>query len=496
MDEAALQRLRSAFDPERFRQQGHDLVDRLADYLGAALTRQAGPVLPWVDPEGQLGNTPSISEDAGPEVPEIVGDLLHRAFHLHDPRTLGHQDGLPVPAASLAGLLISTLNNDPSVYETGPAVVPIEVRLLRWMCDELGFPGDAGGVLTGGGSLGNLTALLAARQAKVGRDSWTEGSRPGEALCVLVSEQAHYCVARAVQIMGWGEDGFVKVPVTDDFRMDVTALPAVLARARDAGRRPIAVVASACTTATGTFDPLPEIAEFCSKHDLWMHVDGAHGASTVLSPRYRSRVRGIERADSVVWDCHKMMMTPAVLTGVLFRNARHSYDTFRQEATYLFEERPDEEWYNPGNRTVECTRSGMAVLLYTALRVHGVGLFRDYVTRCFDVARSLSDLIDASPDFELAVEPDANIVCFRYRGDPGIDSDRLQSRLRQKLVSGGSFYLTEAELGGNQFLRCTAQNPFTGEQDLCDLLDHLRAEASALEERSGTTNASGLAQGG
>jgi L-2,4-diaminobutyrate decarboxylase len=365
------------------------------------------------------------------------------------------------------------------------------------MCDELGFPGDSGGVLTGGGSLGNLTALLAARQAKAGRDAWTEGHRPGEDLCVLVSEQAHYCVARAVKIMGWGEAGFVKVPVTADFRMDVTALPAGLARAREAGRRPIAVVASACTTATGTFDPLPEIAAFCAEHDLWMHVDGAHGASTVLSPSYRHRIRGIERADSVVWDCHKMMMTPAVLTGVLFRNARHSYDTFRQEATYLFEERPDEEWYNPGNRTVECTRSGMAVLLYSALRVHGIGLFRDYVTRCFDVARTLGDLIDASPDFELAVEPDANIVCFRYLGGgSGVDPDALQSGLRQALVAGGSFYVTEADLRGSQFLRCTVQNPFTGEQDLRDLLDHLRAEASAFEERPGTTNAPGLAQGG
>ena len=200
------------------------------------------------------------------------------------------------------------MNNDPSIYETGPTVVPIELRVLRWMSDEIGLPQEAGGVITNGGSLGNLTALLAARQARAGFDLWSRGQSAGEDLCVLVSEQAHYCVARAVRIMGWGDEGLVKVPVDARMRLDLAALPAALEEARGRGRRPIAVVGSACTTATGSYDPLAGIADFCEAQDLWFHVDAAHGGSVALSPEYRDRVAGLERADSIVWDCHKMMM--------------------------------------------------------------------------------------------------------------------------------------------------------------------------------------------
>jgi len=480
-DPDPLHRLRAAFDPARFRDSGHDLVDRLADYLEIALAGRSPAVLPWCDPEAQLAATPRFGEAPGSLVKEVVEDLLRRGFHLHDPRAMGHQDGLPVPAAALAGLLTSLMNNDPSVYETGPAVVPIEFRVLRWLSDEIGLPQEAGGVLTNGGSLGNLPALLAARQARAGFDLWSKGQSAGDDLCVLVSEQAHYCVARAVRMMGWGDAGFVKVPVDERLRLDVSALPDALRRVREAGRRPIAVVGSACTTATGTYDPLEAIADFCQAHGLWFHVDGAHGASVVLSPAYRHLAAGLERADSVVWDCHKLMMMPALLTAVLFRDGRHAYGTFRQEATYLFEERPDEEWYNPGNRTVECTRPGAAVHLYTALRVHGVGLFRDYVTRCFDVARLLARLVEAAPDFELALPPEANMVCFRYRIPSGEDGDEVQARARRAILAAGDYYLTSADLFGREWLRCTLQNPFTDEAELRGLLDAVRTCAAGAE---------------
>lgn len=479
MDE--LRRLRAAFDPARFREDGHDLVDRLADYLDEALAGRTPAVLPWVEPDAQLAATPMFGEEPGSLVKEVAEDLIRRGFHLHHPRTMGHQDGLPMPAAALAGLLTSLMNNDPSVYETGPAVVPIEFRVIRWMSDEIGLPQESGGVLTNGGSLGNLTALLAARQTQAGFDLWGRGQTAGDDLCVLVSEEAHYCISRAAHIMGFGDGGVIKVPVDDRFRLDPAALPAALEQARERGRRPIAVVGSACTTATGSYDPLGPIADFAAENGLWFHVDAAHGGSVVLSERYRELAAGLERADSVVWDCHKMMMMPAVLTAVLFRDGRRSYETFRQEATYLFEERPDEEWYNPGNRTVECTRPGSAVLLYTALRVHGVGVFRDYVTRCFDLARTLARKVEALPELELFTEPSANIVCFRHRRERGI-GDGLHERVRGAIIASGSHYLTSVQLAGKNWLRCTLQNPFTSEEELDGLLATIRAEVRAAEE--------------
>lgn len=466
--------LKTAFDPDRFRTEAHKVVDQLADFLDASFDRRSRAVLPWLDPAQQVAEVPAFGEEPTRDLSKVVADVLQRALHQHDPRCMGHQDAVPLPSAALGALVASLLNNDPSTYEIAPGAVAMERRLLRWTMDEVGYPSDAGGVLTSGGSLGNLTALLAARQSRAGFDLWDAGDHAGEPLCVLTSEQIHYCVSRAVQIMGWGGGGVVSLPVDERYRLDVRALPDGLARARASGRRVIGVVASAGTTATGSFDPLEPIADFCAEHGLWLHVDGAHGASAVLSPTHRHRVAGIERADSVVWDAHKLMMMPSLLTMVLFRSGRHSYETFRQEATYLFEGRADEEWYNAGNRTVECTRPAMSVRLHTALQVHGIRVFRDYVTRCFDLGARFGELIAAQDDFQLAVPPESNIVCFRYTPPGAGDSDALQRRVRERVVRAGSHFFVDAELDGRLWLRTTLMNPQTREQDLVDLLDEIR----------------------
>src|SRR6185503_7757985 len=206
-----------------------------------------------------------------------------------------------------------------AVYEMGPVSAPMERHALAWMARQAGFPGGADGVLTSGGSVGNLTALLAARQAITGRDVWDEGLAGSEPLAILVPDETHYCVKRAAQILGLGRAGIFSIPVDDRFRLRPEALPETLATAERAGRRVFAVVASAGSTSTGAFDPLEAVADFCAEHRLWFHVDGAHGASMALSAAHRHLVRGIERADSVIWDAHKMMLLPALATAVIFR---------------------------------------------------------------------------------------------------------------------------------------------------------------------------------
>jgi L-2,4-diaminobutyrate decarboxylase len=466
--------LKSAFDPERFRTEGHKVIDQLADFLDASLDRRNRAVLPWLEPSQQVAQVSDFGEQPTQDLSKVVVDVLRRSLHQHDPRCMGHQDAVPLPSAALGSFVASMLNNDPSTYEIAPGAVAMEQRLLRWTLDEVGYSDRAGGILTSGGSLGNLTALLAARQNRAGFDLWDAGDHGGEPMCVLASEQIHYCVSRAVQMMGWGGGGVVSVPVDDTFHLDTAQLGASLARARASGRRVVGVVASSGTTATGTFDPLEPIADFCAANDLWLHVDGAHGASAILSPTHRHRVAGMERADSVVWDAHKMMMMPSLLTMVLFREGRHSYETFRQEATYLFEGRADEEWYNAGNRTVECTRPAMSVRLHTALQVHGIGVFRDYVTRCFDLGARFGEIISEQDDFELAVNPESNIVCFRFTPRGADDSDALQRRVKEHVVRAGSHFFVDAELNGRLWLRTTLMNPMTSEQDLVDLLNEIR----------------------
>ena len=474
-----LERVRRAYDPELFRTRGHELVDRLADYLRRA-TSGATPVLPWKEPREQLSAWPAAFPSAA-EFVDVVQRAITESHHLHHPRYVGHQVTAPLPEAALADLVSAMLNNGTAVYEMGPVSTAMERALARFLTNAVGFPEGADGIFTSGGSVGNLTALAAARQAKAGFDAWSLGTTKGPPLAYLVSKETHYSVARALAIMGLGEEGATPVPVDDRYRMRPEALAQAKRDAEAQGRKVIAVVASAGSTSTGAFDPLDAVADFCAAHDLWLHVDGAHGASAVLSPTHGPRLKGVSRADSIVWDAHKMMLMPALVTAVLFRDGKRSYQAFAQEASYLFDGRPlEEEWFNGANRTLECTKLMMGMKLYVALALHGPEFFADYVDGMFGLSSRFAERIASSPDFELAVRPDCNIVCFRHLrpGLAGLRLDELQDAVRGALVREGSFYLVKTRLPAGVFLRVTIINPFTRDQDLAELLDAVRARAS------------------
>jgi L-2,4-diaminobutyrate decarboxylase len=478
MDDTA--RISDAFDPELFRAQASRIVDDLADYL-ARCARREGPVLPWTDPEAMVPQWPAdFPERPRDTLRELLARTLDASNHLHHPRYLGHQVTAPLPMAAVCELAMALLNNAMAVYEMGPVGTAMERNLVKWMAGRLGMaPESADGVFTSGGYAGNLTALLAARQTMAGFDAWTDGLHGGPPLAFLVNEQSHYSVRRALQVMGLGEGGAVPVPVDARFRMMPEALPEALARGRAAGRKVVGVCAAACSTATGAFDPLNEIADFCAKNGLWMHVDGAHGASASLSAKYGGLLDGIGRADSVVWDAHKMLLMPALCTAVVFREGRNSFHAFAQHASYLFAgRRPEEEWYNGAVRTLECTKRMMSFPLYAALRVWGTGFFDDYVTRMFDLGRKFGEMARAERDFDLPVAPECNIVCFRWKppGMEGAALDALQERIRERLIASGAFHLVQTRLPSGLHLRVTIINPLTRESDLAELLRAARAE--------------------
>ncbi|MEY4672472.1 MAG: hypothetical protein RL148_256 [Planctomycetota bacterium] len=460
-----------AFDPAAFRTQGHQLVDLLADHLGS-VHRGEGKVLSWVDPAVALADCPPVGT-TGATAAGLWRQLLSRSNQLHHPRYVGHQVNPVLPVAALTELLGALLNNGMAVYEMGPLQTMMEQRVVEWMVRRLGMPQGADGVLTHGGSIGNLTALHAARRhlgARLGTEV-TNG-------CILASSQSHYCIARAASLMGMGQDGVVQVGVDSRYRMRPEELPRAVRTAEESGRRVVAVVASACSTATGSFDPVDEIADFCEQHGIWLHVDGAHGASFALSARHRRLLRGTERADSVVWDAHKMMMQPALVTAVLFRRAQDSFRTFAQEASYLFHARADAEWWNRGQRTVECTKRALGATLYTSLAVFGEQCFEQFVDRCMEVTAELVAMLRAAPDFEVATEPEANIVCFRHLPGDGSDLDAHQQRVRTALRADGDFYLVQTTLPKGVFLRTTLVQPATTRADLAALLDAVRAAAA------------------
>jgi L-2,4-diaminobutyrate decarboxylase len=468
---SANDKVKAAFDPAVFRAQGHRVVDLLADYLANAISAKDMPVSLWLPPEKREKLWPAEFPNTDPDrgIREIVSEVLSQSIHLHHPRFMGHQVSVPLPMATLFDLVISMLNNGMAVYEMGAVMTVIERSLIKWMSSQLGLPDGADGVFTSGGSAGNLTAMLAARQVKSGKDTWTNGD--DQKLTVLGSAQSHYSIQRSLQIMGMGRDAFWPVQVDEEHRLLPSKLADAKKNAEANGRKVIAVVGSACSTATGSFDPLNEIADFCQKHKLWFHVDGAHGASLILSKKHRHLLSGVERADSITWDAHKMMMMPSLCTAVIFREASRSYEAFAQEASYLFTNRdPKDEWYNMASRTLECTKRAMGLKLYASLSMYGPSIFEEYIDSMIALAKTFADKIKARSNFELAIEPACNIVCFRFKPQTVVNLDVLQHKIRQQLLTEGSFYIVQTQLSKGLFLRTTLLNPFTTEQDLEALL--------------------------
>jgi L-2,4-diaminobutyrate decarboxylase len=468
------------YDPEGFRAAGHAVIDQLADYL-ADTAEASGPVLDYAPPTAALSQWPRPRQD-GPRVPiaELLPSVIAASHHLHHPRYIGHQVSAPIGTAALAELVSAVLNNGTGEYEMGPVANAMEKRLLEWLGSVLGFGPDVEGLFTSGGSAGNLTALAAARQSIAGVDAWNEGLAGGQPLAILASEQAHYSNDRAARILGLGAGGLATVSVDDRYRLDPAGLRDAQRRAEDEGRRVFAVIGSACSTSTGAYDPLEAIADYAAEHGLWFHVDGAHGAVAALSPAYRHLVAGIERADSVVIDTHKMLLMPALLTAVLYRRPGAADRAFHQDQSYVGFDAHEGEfaWWDSGLRTLECTKRMMSLELYASLAEHGPAFFGDYVSRTFDLARWFARQIEAAPDFELATEPQANIVCFRVAPAGVADLDALQLRVREELVHSGVFYLVKTRLRDRTWLRTTIINTRTTERDLEALLSAIRAAAT------------------
>ncbi|MEV4745047.1 pyridoxal-dependent decarboxylase [Streptosporangium sp. NPDC049248] len=439
-------------------------VDELAAYVAES---QAGAV-PVIRrrPPGELAERLGLARwirEGGMTAEayrEFLRGYLAEGTRMHHPAYLGHQIAAPDFPAALGDFVHGAANNPMAVYEMGASAATVEFEVLRWMLDTVGFGEAGGGVLTHGGSLANLTALLAARAAAA-PGAWTDGV-PGD-LALLAPASAHYSLSRAAAILGLGERAVMPLDVDGLGRVDVARLPDALERVREAGRRPMALVANACATGTGLYDDLRGIGEFCAAADVWFHVDGAHGASALLAAEHRHLLDGIELADSLIWDAHKMLRTSSLAAAVLTRREGDLDAAFQQRASYLFY---GEQGFDLIGRTVECSKAELGLKIFLNLAWRGERGLGEHVARRYATAHRFWELARERPGFECPYEPESNIVCFRYgTGDP-VD-------VRERLMADGAFQLTSAEIGGARHLRVTVMAPATDDKTLEALLDRI-----------------------
>lgn len=466
------ERLKIAFDPNTFKKVGHQLIDDLAKHLDKSINDNSSKTLFWNTPEDEANYWETFLQNGTKD--QLFDTIIERSIHIHNPKYIGHQVNPPLPITGLSAMLSSVLNNGMGVYEMGVAATAMEKVITDLLCKKIGWNVDSTGFLTSGGTMANITALLAARQ-NYDTSIWKEGN-PKQQIAIMVSEQAHYCVDRAARIMGLGENGIIKVSTDSNYCMDIDALKLAYQTAKDNNIHVFAIVGSAPSTATGMFDDLIAIANFCEVHDIWFHVDAAHGGGAIFSKKYKSLLEGIEFADSIVIDGHKMFMMPALNTALLFKNGEHSYNTFAQKADYLLTS-SKEDWYNLAKRTFECTKHMMAMHWMTILKYHGEQIFDDYVTTVFDLGQEFYEILESEIDFEVLVKPMSNIICFRHMisGYNDTELNTINNKIRQSILENEQFYIVQTTLNQKVYLRVTIMNPFTTISHFRDLLNQIRA---------------------
>lgn len=363
-----------------------------------------------------------------------------------------------------------------AIYEMGPAAATIEYCVIDWMLGLVGRPaqrspddsfersttrgrridsrrfvgkshGAAGGA---GGSL----------PRSVGRGCGT-GSRGPYAGSISLFNQS------GGPIIGLGRRAVRHIPVDAREVLRPDALPGLYRQVRDEGLRMMAVVANACATSTGLYDPLEEAGRFCRESGLWFHVDGAHGASALVSARERWRLRGVELAASLVWDAHKMLRTSGLATAVLFRDERALGRAFQEEASYLFY---GENAYGIDliHRTVECTKAALGLKVFFSLATLGQDGLARYIESQYDRTRRFAELIRRRPGFECPFDPQSNVLCFRYGA-----SNAQQIAIRDRLLRDGRYHISSTEVNGERYLRLAVMSPATGDENIEGLLDEI-----------------------
>ncbi|MFO8173285.1 MAG: pyridoxal phosphate-dependent decarboxylase family protein [Gemmatimonadota bacterium] len=472
----------TGWSTDDFRRQGSLVLEALARFVEES-TRGKGPVVD-LQPVGTLIQSLEVERlmadgmAGDKELEAFLQTFLEGATRLHHPAYLAHQIALPHYASALGDLISGILNNGMSVYEMGPTAGALEVAVIDWMLEKVGWeptgrdsgnppsPGGpaGGGVLTHGGSMANLTALLAARAASAPK-AWQEGT--GGDLVVVAPGTAHYSLSRATAIMGMGTRALVGAPSDPLGRLIPDQLPAALRTLTDSGKAVMAVCANACATATGIYDPLQEVGAVCQEEGVWLHVDGAHGASALLHPEERRRLAGVTMADSLTWDAHKLLQTSALCAAILFRDGRRLMDTFRQDAAYVTEG-AREIGHDFIGHQLECTKSPLGLKLFLVLAMVGEEGLASNVGALSAKTRRIHDLIVARPAFQVLSPPESNILCFRRVGD-----DALQIRIRQQLMREGDILLSQADVAGRRWLRMTVMNPLTDDATVNRILDHI-----------------------
>ncbi|NUU64786.1 diaminobutyrate decarboxylase [Enterobacteriaceae bacterium BIT-l23] len=398
----------------------------------------------------------------------FITKYLAQGTRLHHPGYMSHQCAIPDIGSAIADLVHGVSNNAMSLFEMGASGVAAELVVSEWMLGKVGWnPNDAGAILVHGGSLANLTALLVARHHSF-PEAWQHGM-PQNAV-ILAPASAHISVARAASLLGMGSRAVCTLPCDRTGRILGAQIRESIKTQQRAGRTVMAIVANACAAPTGLYDPLQDIAEACHAEGIWLHVDAAHGGSALLVPELRYLLNGIDQADSITWDAHKMLRTSTLAAAVLIRHQVNLSQAFQHGADYLFfdDNRPGPDLMH---YTIEGSKAELGLKIFLNLAHRGETGLAEYIHSRHHAARRFWKMVRQRKTFEVLGEPESNLICFRYADAPGPDSDQLHIAVRNQLMQQGTFHLASSFVDNRRWWRATIMSPSTDDATFSRLLD-------------------------
>src|SRR5256885_3554450 len=453
------------------RKLGYAVVDLLTEHFAGV---RHEPVGSKADPAKLIPlfnvDPPEKGRDPNEILAQLERDVLPHNLHVDHPRFFAFVPGPNNFVSTMADALAAGFNIFNGTWLGGSAAAAVELGVIRWLSRVCGFPAAAGGLFVSGGSMANLTALVAARHSLL-------QDRVGGAT-VYFSDQTHSSVERALRVIGFAPEQIRKLPSDENFRLSIQRLREAIADDRAKGLRPFCVIANAGTTNTGAVDPLNELADLAAKQKLWFHIDGAFGAAAILSERGRALLHGLERADSISLDPHKWLFQSFECGCVLVRDAALLKSAFQIKADYLRDVHRIEE-FNPCDYGVQLTRSFRALKVWLSLQTFGVAAFRQAITRGFELAEVAERELRARKSWEILSPAQMATVCFRFG-----KSDELQSQLIDAMMRDGYALLTSTELRGAVSLRLCTINPRTTEEDIIETINRLDKFARKLNDSS------------
>jgi aromatic-L-amino-acid decarboxylase len=374
---------------------------------------------------------------------DVLSSAAAKGFNTTGPGYLAFIPGGGLYAAALADFLACSVNRFVNLWNPSPALVQLEWNAVRWLCDLFGYPPEARGILTSGGSLSNFSAIVTARRTLLGED-FLSGT-------LYASDQVHASVTKAAVLAGFPRANVRLVPTTPERRIHLEALRRAVAEDRAAGLRPFCVVASAGTTNTGAVDPIADLVGLARNEGLWLHVDAAYGGFFQLTDRGRSLFRGIEEADSITLDPHKGMFLPYGTGALLVREGQKLREAHHVAADYLQDLAPEEDLPNFSEYSPELSRDFRGLRVWLPLKLHGFGAFRDALDEKLDLAAYLYEQLRSAPGFDVG-EPELTVVAFRYHPRAG-EADDFNRRLLQRINGSRRVFLSSTQLDGRFTLR-------------------------------------------